>query len=414
MASKFLQIFLERFKFYLPFLLPFLIPFSRSIADITIIMVSILFLLNSYFLNDWKWMKEKWFLFALFFWIYCLVLVSPLSIQIEKSFLYSLYFIRWPLFAMALSYWIFSDIKKIKLFLNILSIIVIFLFIDTLWQYFFSYDLFGYERFTSDRLTGPFDRPIIGMWISKLILLIPFIFYTHKYRSKNIINYIFILMTLFLITIFLTGERMALILSIIISFIYILGLIFEGFVSKKRIIIFLTIAFIISLLLYLYEPNMFDRSVFSTVQTIWNIKNSEYGTIFESAYLIWQKYPFFGSGFHTYREACESLIIYGTRDNPIVGGMCFHPHNISLELLSELGIFGFVLFYIMIASIFFNYQKLVKDKNWFLLSFYISILIACFFPLIVGMSIFSNKLASIIWLIIGISLAFYKNYKKLT
>lgn len=412
MGIKFLHILLEKFKFYIPFLLPCLIPFSRSVADITIILVSVLFLLNSYLFNDWKWVKEKWFFFALIFWIYCLFIVSPMSIQIEKSFLYSFFFIRWPLFAMALSYWIFSDIKKIKSFLNILSIIVIFLLIDTWWQYFFNIDFFGFERFSSERLTGPFDRPIVGMWINKLILLIPFIFYTHKYQSKSSLKYIFILMTLFVITIFITGERMALILSIIISLIYLIGLFFEDIVSKKRLIIYLIITLFISISLILNEPNMFNRSINSTVQTILNIKNSEYATIFESAYLIWQKFPFFGSGFHTYREACENLIIYGTRDNPIVGGVCFHPHNISLELLSELGIFGFVLFYTMILSIFVNYHKLVKDKNWFLLSFYISILIACFFPLTVGMSIFSNKLASLIWLIVGISLSFYKNYKK--
>ena len=104
-------------KNYFPYLLPLLLVFSRSLADITIVLISLLFLYHSYKNIGWHWVKEKWFCFALIFTIYCLTINSAMSIEPTETLAYSLFFIRWPIFAMALSYWILNDIKSLKKFL---------------------------------------------------------------------------------------------------------------------------------------------------------------------------------------------------------------------------------------------------------------------------------------------------------
>jgi O-antigen ligase len=402
--------FLNKFIFFIPLCLPVLITFSRSIADITVVIVSLFFIINSYIENDWQWVKTKWFTASLIFWFYCLFLVSPFSINFEKSFLYSLYFIRWPIFCMALSYWIFKDIKNIKNFLKIIFILTLFFIFDTWWQYFFSYDLLGYKRFDPTRLTGPFDRPIIGMWISKLSLLIPFLLiFNQKFKVINkLIKILYLFFLLVIITIFITGERMAFIFSVLFLLIYSVGLYFDNYISFKNITIFFLIIIMFGFLSYWVEPNMFKRSIISTLEIMLDWKKSDYGLIFKSAYLIWNDNIILGSGFHTYRQACEELLIYGTRDNPIVGGMCFHPHNIALEILSELGLVGFIMFYSIILYMLYEARYLLINKKWFVVSIILAVFFGCFFPLSIGMSIFSNKLASIIWMICGVTMAYIK------
>ena len=401
------QNFLKKFSFYLPFLLPFLIPFSRAVADITIILVSILFIVHCYVNNEWNWIRLKWIKFAAIFWIYCLFIVTPLSINIFESFNYSVFFLRWPLFSIALCFWIFNEKAAIKKFLYGMLFVIIFLIADSWWQYFFEYDFFGNEKFSIDRLTGPFRRPYVGMWISKLSLFIPFLFLIEKF-DKNSIYKFFILFLIIFLTIFISGERMALILTFASIFIYALGFYLNKYISIKTIILLLIIISIALAPFYFYDSTIFNRSFVSLLDKIQNWRNSDYGLVWESAYMVWMQHPFFGSGFHTYREACESLIIYGTADKPIGSGVCFHPHNITLELLSELGIFGFFFFYLMIIFIFVEFKSTLLEKNYLLFSVYLSIFLGCFFPISSGMSIFSNKLASIIWLLIGFTLAYEK------
>jgi len=163
---------LAKLKNYFPYLLPLLLIFSRSIADITIVLISILFLYYSFKKIGWGWLKEKWFLFALFFSAYGITLNSAMSIDAKETFAYSLFFMRWPIFSMALAYWILSDFKSLKKFLISLTLLLLFIIFDTWWQFFFEQDLFGFEKYSENRLTGPFkDNPHVGAWLAKLALL---------------------------------------------------------------------------------------------------------------------------------------------------------------------------------------------------------------------------------------------------
>lgn len=405
-----LKNYLKKFSYYLPFMLPLLIPFSRALADITIIIISLLFILHSYVNNQWEWTKVKWVRIACIFILYCIFIVTPLSINTNDSFLYSIYFLRWPLFSLALCFWILDGREAIKNFLLAVTIVVSFLIIDSWWQYFFDFDLFGNEKYSEDRLSGPFRRPHIGMWISKLSLFLPFLFLIQKKINSNISNFYFVFLIIFY-TVFISGERMALILTLLSITIYSFGFYLNNYLVNKKIIIFFIFFILINIVFYFFDPLIYERSVVSTIDKIYSWKESDYYLVWESAYKVWMESPFVGSGFHTYREACDSLSIYTLEQKNFLS-ICFHPHNISLELLSELGFFGFILFYLMILFIFLEFKKTFKSNQWLLFSIYISIFIGCFFPLTSGMSIFSNKLASIIWLLVGFCLAYEKQLKK--
>jgi O-antigen ligase len=189
--------FFQSLKNIIPFLLPFAIPFSRSVADIFIVLIAILFLCKSYFEGEWNWIKEGWFKFSLIFFLYCILINTPLSIDSFTSFQYSIFFLRWPIFALALGYWILNDIKSLKNFLGVTFFVCLFLIFDTWYQYFMGVDIFGLEKFSSIRLTGPFSGPHIGMWLTKIIILPLFLFTIIK-KYKNFLNNRFFLVSFFI------------------------------------------------------------------------------------------------------------------------------------------------------------------------------------------------------------------------
>jgi O-antigen ligase len=407
-------------KFFFPFLLPLLLVFSRSLADITIVLVSILFLFYSYKNKRWEWMKDKWFIFALVFTFYCLTFNSIMSIKPSESFLYAIFFVRWPIFAMALAYWILNDSRLVKNFLISMAVIIVFIIFDTWWQFIFDRDIFGFEKFAEFRLTGPFEgNPQVGVWTSKLILLLPlFLISYDKFKLQAKQNYIvylfFISSTLLVLSVFISGERMALLMSLASIFILFIGLLADELVSFKKGIAISLLSFSL-ILIFAYSFNDHaNRVFFSILEKILNWRTSDYGIVWRSAYDVWMQSPFFGAGLHKYREACENLGTYGaTYLRPVSAGVCFHPHNISLQLLSETGIIGFVLFYLMVIFLAISSLKIyLIKKNWLNFAIVLSIIFTCFLPIQSGTSFFANKYGAIIWLLIGVMLATNKLFTK--
>ena len=407
-------------KNYFPYLLPLLLIFSRSLADITIVLVGILFLYHSYKNIGWEWVKEKWFYFALIFSIYCLTVNSAMSIEPTETLAYSLFFIRWPIFAMALSYWILNDIKSLKKFFVSITIVLIFIIFDTWWQFLFDYDIFGFEKYSEDRLTGPFkNNPHVGAWIAKLVLLPPMFLILYKklklQHYKNHLTYIFfIVSSILFLSVFITGERMALLLILANILIMFFGIILDKMFSPKKMVMLLLISFC-GILYFSYSfPDTTQRAYFSTVEKIFNWRTSDYGLVWQSAYDVWMQSPVFGVGLHKYREACENLGIYGSSYlNAIGPGVCFHPHNITLQLLSETGLIGFMLFYLMVSVLAFTSLKTYyREKIWLSFALVFNIIFTCFLPIASSTSFFSNKYGAIIWLLLGVMLATNNLYQK--
>jgi len=398
-----------KFKNLLLISLPLLLIFFRGIADITLLIIGLIFLYRSYNLNDWSWLKQKWFIFSLIFWLYLLLINSPFSTNSSESFFYSLAFIRWPLFAMALSMWLFYDHKSRKIFLIALLFILSFIIIDVWWQYIFGYDLFGNPGL-HERLTGPFrDNPVPGIFIARYLFLLLYLGYFIKYIQIPIKNasFIFLILLLGTLSIYITGERMALIIFISGASIISIGLFLQY--KKIRKYILFSLFLIISLLVIAQQafPKLNDRMIIDLFYKLSNFSSSDYMLVFKSAYAVWIENPILGTGFHQYRDACIGLGYWGTG-----GGVCFHPHNVSLELLSETGVIGFLLYFIIIGSIAYSCIKpLFQKKDWLLLSLSFTLLFISFFPLIGGMSLFNNWIGSLIWLLVGWVLVTSKNHK---
>ena len=170
----------NRIEKYLPFFLPLLLFFSRSIADITVITISILFLSKSFYNKDFEWLSISWVKFFIFFFLYLLIINTPLSSNSMDSLFYSLAFIRWPLFALAICFWIFKEGRSLDHFLMGSLLVGLIFLIDLSYQFYLDAGgVFGAsQNMHPERLSVPFSdnvfpgRLVIYLWlfISSIIL----------------------------------------------------------------------------------------------------------------------------------------------------------------------------------------------------------------------------------------------------
>lgn len=379
------------------YLLPALLLFSRAIADVTVVLVAIAFLIFSFKKGDWDWVKQPWFLAFLLFNAYLLVVNLPLSSDSSESLKYVLTFIRWPLFAVSLSYWVFNDAKKRLCFLISLLVTMLFIIADTLWQYFFDVDWFGIERFSDTRLTGPFRSPIPGTMLLRLWFIALFAaFFIPLFKSSVLRQLTFLMVAMgggFVFT-FLTGERMALILFSSGCAIVFIAMLLEYKQYKQSLLLMLAMLGITLMFTLFLSPEMFERSIVSIGSKLSTFSESDYGSVFKAAWQVWQDNWWLGSGLHTYQTVCEQqqLLINS-------GLMCTHPHNLYLQLGAETGVVGLGLFLFMLYLLYKKVlNPLLGQRQWIKAALSFSVLTVSFWPLTGGISVLSNWVAALVWL----------------
>lgn len=389
--------------------LPVLLIFSRAIADMTVLVFGLIFLLRSYQIKDWSWTESIWFRCNLAFWLYLLIINVPLSINVTDSLFYAITYMRWPLFAASLAYWIFAQETRQKDFLIALLAVSIFIILDTGLQYMVGEDIFGIPKFTDERLTGPFRGPVPGIMLLRVLFIVLFLtaFIPQLRTHLNRIFFVVTLLASSTLFMLITGERMAFILFFSCSIFVLLGLGLEQRANQLIILIglFIILGFVFTL--GMLEPDIAQRSIYSVCEKLKDFVNSDYGKVFRAAIESWGNYPFFGSGIHTYKQSCEQLGLLNQ-----LGMSCTHPHNLYLHIGAETGWVGLVLFSLAIASIFHtSLHFLIQSKKWFLMTLSLSVLFVSFWPLIGGISILNNGVAALVWLGVGWVLAVSRRLK---
>ncbi len=384
--------------------MPLLLLASRTLADLCVTLTALAFLYFSWKHQNWGWAKSGWFRVCLAFWAYLLLLNAPFSVQPLESLAYAISFIRWPLFAAALGYWLLTEPMRQRAFLLGLLCVTAFILADTWLQFIRGTDLLGHPPFSGNRLTGPFNGPVPGIMTVRvffILFLLAGVLGGLKVPSRHI-AFICLLLVAGFNFIYITGERMALLLFIAGAILILYSLWFEY--PRQRIsVIFSAGIFIADILLInqLMPEQTTQRAIYSSTYKIANLSQSDYGQVFGAAYAAWQEYPLLGSGLHTYREVCEQL---GLLVNS--GMSCTHPHNLYLHILAETGAIGLMLFAICVFAI---YKTALLDhihqRRWYRLSVSFTLLSVSFWPLIGGISLLNNGVAALVWLGVGWAIA---------
>jgi O-antigen ligase len=295
--------------------------------------------------------------------------------------------------------------------------LVVLVCLDSIYQYFFFKDIFGYPIVAgypekSIRLSGPFgDRLVVGAFI--VFTSIPIIsYYLNRFKEFSFVKKIIFILIYFLLllTVALSGERLAFLIFTAASI-----LIFIFHLNFKKMIIFLLLIF--SFLIGIYFKNeSFRVRAKDFNHIVINFYESSYGRLYESSYLLFKKNYTFGVGLKNYRVDCDNQI--DPRPQSSFQFCSTHPHNFYLEILSETGFIGFTIFIIC----FFYFIKFVLNeiKNNVNFKKYSSIalgnaliLFIYLFPLKTSGSFFTTWNGSFFWFNLGVLLIMVKDEKKL-
>ena len=405
-------------------LIIFLIPTSFVIGiALTELIVFLSILLFFIFNRDWSLYLEKKIIFLLIFSFY-IFLNAKLQILDNLKFSSYLHF-RFVFLSLSIIYFcqIIQRSNK-NLFLLLVSPIFLILF-DVIFQFFSGANLLGFQ-IINGRISSFFnDELVLGSFLVRLWPIIIWAMFFFNIDLKKNFFYIIIFFSFYLISIYLSAERTSFFLSII----FIFG-IFLFIQSLRKIFVvsitaFLIFAFSISnFKIGNVDPS--GRIILKTFNQITNYKyteidrtkhgldtknykvfsNTHEGHIILSLNLF-NENKIFGIGPKGFRYYCRSV-----EYDPPLGVCSTHPHNISIQILTELGLIGLIFYCISGLFVLYNFFGPILRKKFSneYLAFYSAALglYINLFPLIPGGNFFNNWISIMLYFNIGFYLYSYK------
>ena len=430
----------ERFFSYVFLLVPLFLITGPAVPDIVITSSVIFSIFYFIFLKkNEEILKTNFFIISIIFWG-SLLLISFFSYNKINSFQDSIIFIRFLLIPFS-AYFIFFKNNKIFIRLLILILLlVVFVSIDTLFQFFnyssefgFGSDIIGFKSNWYGRLTGPFgDELIPGSYISKFGLIgYAYLISNKKFRSNNFFHSIYL--SLIFVVSYITGERMAFAT-------YAMGLFFLFlFLDGYRKTIFSSIFFglialfiIIQLHPFYNDFKIIDSTEYhqglkiekfykcendidelcskiiniqpSFIEIIKNFSTSAYGEIYLLAYKMFMDNPITGIGINNFNYICESNDFY---NNLMINYDCAsHPHNIYIQWLSEGGLFVFFAFILYLFFLITFIAKNKGEKKYKIIS--LIVILIMFWPIMSTGSLIKNWFGVSTFFIVGLCICLSK------
>ena len=341
----------------------------------------------------------------------------------RESYFYTTFkaviFLKYLLLYFCLRYLLENKIISLKYFFISCTFASVFVSVDLFYQSIFGTDMLGFEKPQDGRkLGGPFgDELIAGGFIQRFSIfsffLLP-LFY--KEISNKILKYIIpLLFILFLLGISLSGNRMPLIL-----FIFTVGLIVLFNKQTRKYFLLFILIFIIFFTVIINLNKTVKENVYSFKNQVINMyvavskneinkKNAPpYLKEFSTFYDTWRLNKYFGGGVKNFRYYCH-LRPNIEKNSKFICNM--HPHNYHLEVLTELGLVGFLIFSCIILNIlfitlfkkYFSSQSSLKNNN--IIIPFIFLFITEIFPIKSTGSFFTTGNTTYLFIIIGILVA---------
>ena len=396
----------ERFIYYtVPIILFSLLPFflitGPFLSDLSVSFISLLFLTHCLKEKNFSYFKNKYFYFFLIFWSY-LIINSLINNFNFDSLKISFFYFRYGVFVIAIVALLEVDDKFMKYFFYCIFICFTVLIIDGLYQYLVGKNILGWKLV--GRVTSFFgEEKILGSYLSRLWP----IFFGLSILVLNKTNKTFFLFILIFILsealIFVSGDRT--------SFFYInLSAVLVIFLSQKvfklRLITLLS-SILLIVVISVINPTAKERLIdytFSQMNVVKETKKKhemvgryifsmQHNHHYLTAYRMFLDNKILGVGVKNFRNFCNDEKYKESRFS-----CSTHPHNSYLQILTEIGMIGF-LFLMGILLVFcrfiFKHMLLKMRGKYYFTDFEICVLsgIAIYlWPFIPTGNVFNNWL----------------------
>ncbi len=416
-----------KFKlFKLFYILPILIISGPFLPDLLISLSTIFFL---YYFPKYQpqYLRNKFFTNFLILYLF-LVSISFLSIDVYKSLKSTLPYFRFFIYSLIIYFLLDKKILNISNFYKIISIVLIILFFDTLFQFIFGENIFGLKSPLKYRLTSFFgDEAKLGSYTFRILVLYIFLDSLVQINYKKIVSPIIILSSILIII--LSGDRTPLILLII--YLFLLNL-----YNFKKYFIYFILLFIFLISILSFSNILKNRIVYMSYEgffkTLENFNQDKIDKKIDYNFNENKKFQYyisddhhqhmvtsikifkdnliFGSGPNTFRFLCSDKRYYVKQNS-----CSTHPHNYYLQLLSEVGIILPLIFLIIFCLVSLKILKLIlfkktdQDIQEYLILLHIFIIL---FPLSPNGNFFNNWLNISNFLPFGFYIYYLKKIKK--
>jgi len=367
-----------------------LLPFSR-LAELPILILSITGLVGLIKHKNSLVQDNSFKILSLIYFCYLgMILISATdSYWQNKTLIVGLASLRFYLSSIALLLYLKSE--DFKLLNSLIAVLIIFWAFDAIFQYFVGFNTIGRTSYEG-RLNGIFGEhhaklgPVLALFLPAVMIAMK--------KHNTIMRWIVTIAII--ITIILSGTRSAWIMMLFILIAYW----FHHVKTRRFILLFKTVAVSIVLITSLWFissefQQRIQRSIaaFDGSQSGLDFALANRLPIWTTSLAMIQQHPINGVGAHAFRKAYPQFAQQGDVWQA-QGGVGMHAHHWVLEVLSDTGIIGLLLFgYALLRLYHFVRNNYSGDYTWI----YLIAIISAFLPITSTYSIFASFWSICLW-----------------
>ena len=369
---------------------PFILLIERSPADAWLSILVVAFIMKSIMQRDGYWLSIFWVRAAFAFWGICLI-----SAVISSDPVYSLgeafVWFRFPLFAVATSFWLARD-KRLLYAMLISTAIGLVVMCSILTAEIFI------EGQKGGRLTWPYGDLVPGNYVAKVgmpaFITMVALAVSVKGRVAAISGF-FALVSV--IVSLMTGERINFLIRAC-------GGMLAGLVWRpnwKRYLGLVAVEILAVVLMFSMLPNVASRYTDQFIAGATNLESSSWLKTLNGGWVVAQENLLTGIGVGNYRLLSHELladVALGRPDN--------HPHNYYVQLLAETGIIGLIFGTVFLWSIIGTcFWAAIKDRRNVVLATAWVVPFGLFWPIATTADFFGQWNNIFMWSSVALALA---------
>ncbi len=314
---------------------PFILLIERSPADLWLSVIALTFAGRSIMRREGWWLRVTWVRLAFLFWAACLVsaALSPLpAYSLGEAFVW----FRFPLFAMAVAFWLGRDRRLVHAMLLSIGIGMLIMCLILAAE-------ISIVGVNGGRLSWPYGDLVPGNYLAKACLPAFVVVVAIATSSdRRTASWAALIALISIVASVMTGERINFLIRACSGML-------AAVVWKPRLYRVVAVFAIEGIAVFsalLATPGLFQRFVDHFVQQLPTHGESPYFRAMAPGWLAFQEAPLFGIGPGNLRLLCDEIIAGSSPYD------CHpHPHNFYLQMLGEAGIIGFLTGVLFLGSI---------------------------------------------------------------